>query len=69
MIVKGLSHVRLHDLRHSCATAMIDAGGDAVTVKDTLGHSDVTTTMKSYVHSTPAMSKRDAETMDKVIFN
>lgn len=69
MIAKGLSHVRLHDLRHSCATAMIDAGVDAVTVKDTLGHADVTTTMKFYVHSTPAMSKRAAETMDKVIFS
>ena len=69
MIANGLPKVRLHDLRHSCATAMIDAGVDAVTVKDTLGHSDVTTTMKFYVHSTQSMSKRAAETMDKVIFN
>lgn len=69
MTAKGLPHVRLHDLRHSCATAMISAGVDAVTVKDTLGHSDVTTTMKFYVHSTPAMNKRAADTMDKVIFS
>ena len=69
MRAKGLPHIRLHDLRHSCATAMIDAGIDAVTVKDTLGHADVSTTMKFYVHSTPDRNKRAAETMDKLIFD
>lgn len=69
MEAKGLPHVRLHDLRHSCATAMIGAGVDPKTVQQVLGHSDVSITMNIYAHCTSAMSKKAAETMDKVLFS
>ena len=69
MNAKSLPHVRLHDLRHSCATVMIGAGVDPKTVQQVLGHSDISVTMNIYAHCTPAMSRKAAEAMDAVIFS
>ncbi len=41
--------VNLHSLRHSYATHLIEQSVNIVTVKDLLGHSDITTTM-IYLH-------------------
>lgn len=62
-----LKHIRLHDLRHSCATAMITAGVDPKTVQDRLGHADVSVTMSIYAHSTKATNKAAAEKIDDVV--
>lgn len=45
----GLERVTLHDLRHSTATAMVDAGIDLGTVGAVLGHKSAATT-KRYAH-------------------
>jgi len=45
----GLPGVRLHDLRHSAASAMVDAGIDLGTVGAVLGHKSAATT-KRYAH-------------------
>lgn len=47
--VKGL---RFHDLRHTAATMMVEAGIDLVTVSRILGHSSIQMTMR-YAHPTP----------------
>lgn len=44
-----LEHVRLHDLRHSAATAMVNAGVDLATVGAVLGHKSHAST-KRYAH-------------------
>lgn len=45
----GLEHVRLHDLRHSAASAMVNAGIDLATVGAVLGHKSAAST-KRYSH-------------------
>jgi integrase len=41
---------RLHDLRHTYATALYDAGVDIKTAQYLLGHTDIKTTLKLYTH-------------------
>jgi site-specific recombinase XerD len=45
----GLEHVRFHDLRHSAASEMINAGVDLFTVGKVLGHRDARSTQR-YSH-------------------
>lgn len=52
----GLSHLHFHDLRHSSASEMINAGIDLYTVGAVLGHKDARST-KRYSHlATEALS-------------
>jgi len=54
--VHGLPVARLHDLRHSFATAIFEQGGEGMlkVVQELLGHVDPTITAKTYLHTTPA---------------
>lgn len=58
----GLEHVRLHDLRHTAATAMVNAGVDLATVGAVLGHKSHAST-KRYSHYGVA---RLAEAISKI---
>lgn len=68
VISNNLKEIRFHDLRHSCATAMIEAGIDPKTVQQRLGHADISVTMNIYAHCTKTMDKKAAETMDNILF-
>lgn len=46
-----LPKIRVHDLRHTCATLMLDTGIPLVTVSKVLGHSSVAVTAKIYAHA------------------
>ncbi len=48
----GLEHVTLHDLRHSAATEMVNAGEDLATVGKVLGHKSPASTQRYSHHST-----------------
>jgi integrase len=45
----GVTRIRFHDLRHSCATLLFVQGGDHQTIKDLLGHSSIGVTSAIYV--------------------
>ncbi|MFD4611757.1 site-specific integrase [Streptomyces sp. NPDC058440] len=46
----GVRRVRVHDLRHTCASLLLAQGVDARTIMETLGHSTITMTLDTYAH-------------------
>ena len=54
-----LPHITIHGLRHSFATRMFDNGYDIREVQKQLGHSNMETTMKYYIHYTNSKRKKD----------
>ena len=63
----NLPHIRLHDLRHSNATALIQAGVNPRVVQQRLGHSDVNITLNTYTHVLPEMDIDAAEKLDAIM--
>ena len=62
-----LPKIRLHDLRHSNATALIQAGVNPRVVQQRLGHSDVNITLNTYTHVLPEMDMEAAEKLDAIM--
>lgn len=58
----GLPHIRLHDLRHSVASNLLNNGFSVVEVQEWLGHSSPSTTLNFYSHID---SSRAKEAMSK----
>ena len=46
----NMSHIRWHDLRHSCASLLILKGWQMKEISEWLGHADIGTTMNIYGH-------------------
>ena len=61
----GLPEVRFHDLRHTYATAALQAGDDAKTVQEALGHFSVSFTLDTYGHITERMKAESASRMER----
>jgi integrase len=63
----GLPRIRLHDLRHSYATAALAAGIPAKVVSERLGHASVMITLDTYSHVLPSMQEDAANSVAKLI--
>ncbi|GAB7387425.1 tyrosine-type recombinase/integrase [Bacillaceae bacterium] len=61
----GFKHVRLHDLRHTAATLLIEAGADLKAVQERLRHTKYQTTADFYAHITKKVSKETASKLEK----
>lgn len=46
----NLPHIRFHELRHSCASLLLDMGWNLKDVQEWLGHSDIKMTANIYSH-------------------
>ena len=62
-----LPDMRLHDLRHSCATLLLAQGVNPRVVMETLGHSQVSLTLNTYSHVLPALQRDAAARMNAVL--
>lgn len=62
-LVKKLNfeNVRLHDLRHSHATLMLQAGVHPKVVQERLGHATITTTLNTYSHVIPTLQEESVK--------
>jgi Phage integrase family len=56
----GLPRIRLHDVRHSYATAALAAGVPAKVVSERLGHAAIAITMDTYSHVLPGLEEQGA---------
>ncbi|WP_280301230.1 tyrosine-type recombinase/integrase [Nocardia abscessus] len=63
----GARPIRLHDLRHSCATLLFTMGVAAATVQRILRHSSITVTTGTYMDVIDAV-QRDAVTGMDALF-
>lgn len=62
----GLPAIRVHDLRHSHASMLIDMGFDALEISERLGHESVKTTLDTYSHLYPDKDKKLAGALNKL---
>ena len=64
----GLPQVRLHDTRHSHATALLRAGVDVKVVAGRLGHSSTSVTQNVYQHRVEQLDRAAAEKVAGMLF-
>jgi integrase len=63
----GLPHQRFHDLRHLTASLLLSEGVDIFTVKEILGHSQISLTANTYGHLTDKLAGDAAERMQRAL--
>ncbi len=63
-----ISDFKFHDLRHTFASHLAMAGVELITIKELLGHKDVTMTLR-YAHLAPAQKKRAVHILDTALNN
>ena len=59
----GLPHIRFHELRHSCASLLLNGGATLKDVQEYMGHADIQMTANIYGHLDTA---RKLELTDKI---
>jgi integrase len=59
--------IRLHDLRHSCASFLLASGASPRVVMEILGHSGIAITMNTYAHVLPTLLGDTVGGMDDVL--
>jgi integrase len=64
---KRLPRIRLHDVRHSCATAGLGAGVDTKIMSGRLGHANLAITHDFYQHVLKEMDESAAAALAAVI--
>jgi integrase len=62
----GLPDIRLHDLRHTCATLMLCEGVHIKLVQELLGHATISITLDTYSHLLPGMGDEAAGAMERI---
>lgn len=63
----GLPQIRFHDLRHTCATLLLDKGVHPRIVQEMLGHASISLTLDTYSHVLPDMQNQTVSAMDALL--
>jgi len=63
----GITKVRFHDLRHTFASLLLEAGESPKIIQELLGHSTITTTMDIYTHITSKGKIRAVKMLDDLV--
>ncbi|MBU4233713.1 MAG: site-specific integrase [Proteobacteria bacterium] len=60
----GMRHIRIHDLRHTYASILIQNGESLAYVRDQLGHSSIQITVDIYGHLVPGANRQAVARLD-----
>jgi integrase len=60
----GLRHIRFHDLRHTCASLLIDQGESPKYIQRQMRHASIKTTFDRYGHLFPEKNREAASRLD-----
>ena len=63
----GLPDIRFHDLRHTHATLLLQAGVNPKVVQERLGHSQISLTLDTYSHVIPSLQEEAAEKVEGIL--
>ena len=62
-----MPEIRIHDLRHTCATLLLGRGVHAKFVQELLGHANISITLDTYSHVLPRMGDQTATAMEDAL--
>ncbi len=63
----NLARIRLHDLRHTCATLLLIKGVHPKYVQELLGHATIAITLDTYSHVLPNMQREAVSAMETAL--
>lgn len=67
LVDNGMYEIRLHDLRHTCASLLLHNGVSMKEIQEWLGHSSYNTTANKYAHLYSNSKENSANTMSNVL--
>nr|WP_255405125.1 tyrosine-type recombinase/integrase [Thermoanaerobacterium sp. RBIITD] len=62
----GVKKIRIHDLRHSHASLLIEMVFSPLLISEKLGHENIETTLQTYSHLYPNKHSEVAEKLEKL---
>jgi len=68
LTIAGLRKMRIHDLRHTYASLLINQGENLKYVQEQLGHASITTTVDRYGHLMPDAHVGASQRLDATVF-
>lgn len=63
----GVKKIRVHDLRHSHASLLIELGFQPLLVSERLGHENIETTLQTYSHLYPNKQQEVADKLSNIV--
>jgi integrase len=63
----GITKIRFHDMRHTCATLLLAEDVHPKIVQERLGHAGISMTLNRYSHVMPDMQRQAADTLDAAL--
>jgi integrase len=63
----GVRPIKVHGLRHTCATLLLQAGAPIQVVAQRIGHGQISMTLEVYAHALPDMQRDAADRLGALL--